>query len=104
MLVDPENGIDFFSSNVGDIMGVPNGHVNEWRIFAIQIKGQRLGCAYPTQFYPGFAFDHCKALGLTCMEMVATGDARDGGWKAYLSPAVEFYGFDEAASMVGIKF
>ena len=38
------------------------------------------------------------------MEVVAAGDAGNGCGKGHLSAAVEFYGFNKGAAIVGIEF
>ena len=84
-------------------MGVPNGHVNETRVVAIEFEGQDFFGTNPTEFNSGLAFDNCKTFCFAGMEVVAAGDARHCGTEAYLSSAVEFYGFDEAAPVIGVE-
>jgi hypothetical protein len=82
---------------------VPDGHVNEAGLVAIEFEGHDFVSADAAEFDIGFAFDHSEAFGFAGVEMVAAGDAWHGGAEAYLPSAVEFDGFDEAASVVGVE-
>lgn len=104
MFVDPEYGVKFFITYVSDIVSVPDGHVNEAGLCAIEFEGHYLVSPDAAEFDLGFAFDDGEAFGFAGVEVVAAGDAGDGGAEAYLSSAVEFDGFDEAASVVGVEF
>lgn len=104
MFINPEDGIEFFVSNIGDVVGVPDGHVNEAGLCAIEFEGHNFVGADAAQLNCGFAFDHCEAFGFAGVEMVSTGDARDCCRKTDLSAAVEFDGLDETASVIGVEF
>lgn len=104
MLIDPEDGVKLFASNIGDVVGVPDGHINKAGLATIEFEGHDFVGANAAKFDGGFAFDHCKTLGFPGMEMVTAGDAGDGGAEADLASAVEFYGFYETAPVVGVEF
>ena len=104
MFVDPEDGIEFFVTGVGDVVGVPDGHVHKAGLCAIEFEGHYLVSADAAQLNGGFPFDHGEAFGFAGMEVVAAGDAGHSGAEAYLSAAVELDGFDEAATVVGVEF
>ena len=104
MFIDPEDGIEFFVSNIGDVVCVPDGHVDEWGLCAVKFESHHFVSSYAAQLDGGFAFDYSEAFGFAGVEVVAAGDAGDGGAEAYLASAVEFNGFDEASSVVGVEF
>ena len=104
MFIDPEDGIELFVTGIGDVVGVPGGHVDKRRLWAIQLEGHDFVGADSSQFDAGFAFDHCEAFGFAGVEVVAAGNAGHGGAEAYLSATVELDGFDEAAAVVGVEF
>ena len=104
MFINPKDGVKFFVSYIGDVVGVPDGHVNEAGLCAIEFEGHYFIGADAAEFDLGFAFDHGEAFGFAGVEVVATGDAGDGGTETNLASAVEFDGFDEAASVVGVEF
>lgn len=104
MFVDPEDGVELFVSNIGNIVGVPDGHINEAGLAAIEFEGHDFVGANAAKFNYGLAFDHCETLGFAGVEMVAACDAGNCGAEAYLSPAVEFYSFDESAPVVCVEF
>ena len=104
MFINPEYGIKFFITYVSDIVSVPDGHVNEAGLCAIEFEGHQFVSPDAAQFDSGFPFNHGEAFGFARVEVVAAGDAGHGGAEADLSAAVEFNGFDEAASVVGVEF
>ena len=104
MLIYPEDSIKFFIAYVGDVVGVPYGHIDEGWLWAIEVEGEDFVGADTSQFDAGFPFDHSEAFGFAGVEVVAAGDAGEGGGEAYLSTAVEFDGFNEAAAVVGVEF
>lgn len=104
MFVDPEDGIKFFVSNIGDVVGVPDGHVHKAGLCAVEFEGHYFVGANAAQLNGGFAFDHCEAFGFAGVVVVAAGDAGDGGAETDLSAAVEFDGFDETAPVVSVEF
>ena len=103
MLIDPKDSIKFFVSNVGDVMGVLDGHVHEAGLCDIVLESHHLVCTDAAEFYLGFTLDHCEAFGFAGVEVVTAGDAGTGGAEADLSSTVEFDGFDETASVVGVE-
>ena len=104
MLIDPKDSIKFIVSNVSDVVGVPDGHVDKAGLCAIELEAEDFVSADAAQFDAGFAFDDSEAFGFAGVEVVAASDAGDGGAEADLAAAVEFYCFDEAASVVGVEF
>ena len=77
VLINPEDGIKFFVSNIGNVVGVPDGHVNKARSCAIKFKGHYFICSDAAQFNYGSTFDHSEAFGFAGVEMVAADDAGD---------------------------
>ena len=104
MFVDPEDRVKLFVSNIGDVVGMPDGHVNEAGLATIEFEGHDFVGANAANFDGGFAFDHRETFGFAGVEVVAACDAGNCSAEAYLTPAVEFYGFDEAAPVVGVEF
>ena len=83
---------------------MPDRHVNETGAIAIEFESHDFFGANAAKFDCGLAFNHRETLGFASVEVVAAGDARSGGAEAYLSSAVEFDSFDEAAPVVGVEF
>lgn len=103
MFVYPKDGIKFFVSNIGDVMCMPNGHVNERGVVAIQVESEDLIGSDAAQLNACFAFDHCEAFGFAGVEMVASGDAGFCGTEAHLSSAVELHNFHKGAAVIGVE-
>lgn len=104
MFINPEYGIKFFITYVSDIVSVPDGHVNEAGLCAIEFEGHHLVSADAAELNGGFPFNHGEAFGFARVEVVAAGDAGDCCRKTDLSAAVQFDSLDEAPTAVGIEF
>ena len=104
MFVNPKDCIELFLIHIGDVVGVPDGHVHKAGLCAIEFKGHYLVSADAAQFNGGFPFNHGEAFGFAGVEVVAAGDAGHCCRKTDLSATVEFDGLDEAPTVVGIEF
>ncbi len=85
-------------------MGVPHRHVDKRGLGAVEVERQHLVGPYAPDVDAGLSPDHRKPFGLAGMEMIAAGDARHRGRKAYLSAAVQLHRLDKRAAIVGIQF
>ncbi len=104
MFIYPENGVKLFISNISDVVSVPDRHIYEGWVFSIQFKIEYFIRSYFAELDSGFSFDNCESLSFAGMVVVSSGNSRYSGWEWNLTTAVEFYRFNEASSVVGIKF
>jgi hypothetical protein len=102
MFINPKDSVELYVTNIGDVVGVPDRHVNETGLFAIEFECHDFVGTDAAQFNSGLTFDHRETFGFAGVEVVAAGCAWHCGAEAYLSTTVKFDGFDEAASVVGV--
>ena len=95
MLVNPEDRIKFFGTGIGDVMRMPDGHVDKGGVCSVKVEGiYRVG-PNTTKFYLSLPFDHCKPFCLSRMEMVAACDPGDGGGEGDLTAGIQLNYFQQ---------
>ena len=83
-------------------MCIPRGHVDKRGVFAVEPELQHLRCSDAPKANDGLPAHDGKALHLPGMEVVAAGDAGNGGGEARLSGAEGAHQLGVAAAGVGV--
>lgn len=102
--IDPEDCVQFFMADIGDIMCMPDRYIHESGAgIGIDDKLDDPIGSYPTQLDAGLALDDDKTLEFSRMVMIPAGDLWSGRGKGNLPSAlVQLEEFHKMAAVIDV--